>query len=69
MRWTVVLVLLAVTMVACRPRPTFEYEPPVTITHTDAPGDPGDAGAPAAPVTSTTVPPRPSSWVHGGTSK
>jgi hypothetical protein len=62
----VVPVLLAVTMVACRARPTFEYEPPVTITHTDAPGDPG---APAAPVTSTTVPPRPSSWVHGGTSK
>jgi hypothetical protein len=67
MRWTVaVLALLAVTMGACHRRPTFEYEQPVTITHTDAPGDPG---APAAPVTSTTVPPRPSSWVHGGPSK
>jgi hypothetical protein len=66
MRWTVVLVLFAVTMVACRPRPTFEYEPPITISHTDAPADQAN---PAAPVTSTTVPARPSSWVHGGTSK
>jgi len=62
MRWTVVVVLSCVALVACRPsRPAFEYEPPITITHTDAPA------AAAAPVTSTTVPARPSSWVRGGT--
>jgi hypothetical protein len=64
MRWTVVATMLvAGAFVGCgRSRPTFEYEEPITITHTaDVPA------APAASATSTTVPSRPSSWVRGGT--
>ena len=74
MRWTVVTTMVvAVALMGCgRQRPTFEYEEPITITHTaDAPAAPADAptsapGAPAAAATSTTVPSRPSSWVRGG---
>jgi hypothetical protein len=78
MRWTVVWVLLAgvflgSVLVACRAaRPTYEYEAPITITHTDAPAAtvaPGDTAPPAETATSTTVPARPSSWVRGGTPK
>jgi hypothetical protein len=63
MGWTVMAsVLVSVALLGCgRPRPTFEYEEPITITHTDAPG------APAGAATSTTVPSRPSPWVRGGT--
>ena len=73
MRWTAVATMVvAVALMGCgRQRPTFEYEEPITITHTaDVPAAPADAtsapGAPAAAATSTTVPSRPSSWVRGG---
>ena len=67
----VVLALLATTCTACRakPRPTYEYEAPVTkvtggVLVEDPPPDPPPADTPT--VTPTTLPPaRPSTWRRG----
>jgi hypothetical protein len=74
----VVLALLATTCTACRgkPRPTYEYEAPVTkvtggvLVEDPPPADPPPADTPTADtptVTPTTLPPaRPSTWRRGG---
>jgi hypothetical protein len=66
----VLLALLATTCTACRgkPRPTYEYEPPVTkVTGGVLVNDPPpDAPADAPAVTPTTLPARPpSAWRRG----
>ena len=63
----VVIALVAATCTACRakPRPTYEYEAPVTkVTGGVLVEDPPAADAPT--VTPTTLPPaRPSTWRRG----
>jgi hypothetical protein len=67
----VVLALLATTCTACRgkPRPTYEYESPVTkvtggVLVEDTP--PADTPTATPAVTPTTLPPaRPSTWRRG----
>jgi len=65
----VVLALLATTCTACRgkPRPTYEYEAPVTkVTGGVLVEDPPPADAETPTVTPTTLPPaRPSTWRRG----
>jgi hypothetical protein len=67
------VVLAGLALVGCHrgPRATYEYEPRVTITHTDAPPAAPAANAPAEPppaavTTTTIIPQRPSAWKRGG---
>jgi hypothetical protein len=72
-RAIVPVVVLVAALTSCRgkPRPTYEYEPTVTITSGDppppaAPAEAADA-APSAAASTTTLPPpaRPSAWRRG----
>jgi len=60
MRPEVVVTVLVLAVAGCRgrPAPTYEYEPPLTITSTDEP-------VPQAGPTGATLPPRAPVWLRG----